>query len=526
MTGGAFKNSSNLLGRRREIEELEETCSKALVQIEKIQNELALKESLAQEKKGELEQLKTRLQKLALQENTIRMNISQLEDKKAEIADSSGDLVREHGQLEEQVKEIAQSRSVLEDDTLGLELKNSQANKEIEEKSLCLEDAKKERETAAAALSAIQMETANLTQKQDFIKENTIRVRGEIRKLEEEFLSLKAGSGSSEQIILGKKQEIEQIREQISCARTRMEELEAVIAGHTARKEAMASEQKGFFARREELTARLAELDKDMFRVQAGQEKLEEKLEASTSYMWTEYEMTFSTALELKKEEYQSAPQVRKRIDELKARIKGLGNINVNSIEDYKEVSERYEFMKTQYEDLTQAQGELEKIIEELDMGMRRQFQEKFAEIRAEFDKVFRELFGGGRGTLELMEDEDILEAGIQIIAQPPGKKLQNMMQLSGGEKALTAISLLFAIQNLKPSPFCLLDEIEAALDDSNVDRFAGYLHKLIKNTQFIVITHRRGTMMAADRLYGITMQEKGVSTLVSVNLIADDLEN
>ena len=526
MTGGAFKNSSNLLGRRREIEELEETCSKALVQIEKIQNELALKESLAQEKKGELEQLKTRLQKLALQENTIRMNISQLEDKKAEIADSSGDLVREHGQLEEQVKEIAQSRSVLEDDTLGLELKNSQANKEIEEKSLCLEDAKKERETAAAALSAIQMETANLTQKQDFIKENTIRVRGEIRKLEEEFLSLKAGSGSSEQIILGKKQEIEQIREQISCARTRMEELEAVIGGHTARKEAMASEQKGFFARREELTARLAELDKDMFRVQAGQEKLEEKLEASTSYMWTEYEMTFSTALELKKEEYQSAPQVRKRIDELKARIKGLGNINVNSIEDYKEVSERYEFMKTQYEDLTQAQAELEKIIEELDMGMRRQFQEKFAEIRAEFDKVFRELFGGGRGTLELMEDEDILEAGIQIIAQPPGKKLQNMMQLSGGEKALTAISLLFAIQNLKPSPFCLLDEIEAALDDSNVDRFAGYLHKLIKNTQFIVITHRRGTMMAADRLYGITMQEKGVSTLVSVNLIADDLEN
>ena len=263
-----------------------------------------------------------------------------------------------------------------------------------------------------------------------------------------------------------------------------------------------------------------------MFRVQAGQEKLEEKLEASTSYMWTEYEMTFSTALELKKEEYQSAPQVRKRIDELKARIKGLGNINVNSIEDYKEVSERYEFMKTQYEDLTQAQAELEKIIEELDMGMRRQFQEKFAEIRAEFDKVFRELFGGGRGTLELMEDEDILEAGIQIIAQPPGKKLQNMMQLSGGEKALTAISLLFAIQNLKPSPFCLLDEIEAALDDSNVDRFAGYLHKLIKNTQFIVITHRRGTMMAADRLYGITMQEKGVSTLVSVNLIADDLEN
>ena len=164
-------------------------------------------------------------------------------------------------------------------------------------------------------------------------------------------------------------------------------------------------------------------------------------------------------------------------------------------------------------------------IIEELDIAMRKQFEEQFAKIAKEFDSVFKQLFGGGKGTLELLEDEDILEAGIRIIAQPPGKKLQNMMQLSGGEKALTAIALLFAIQNLKPSPFCLLDEIEAALDDSNVTRFAKYLHKLTKHTQFIVITHRRGTMTAADRLYGITMQEKGVSTLVSVNLLEDELE-
>ena len=159
-------------------------------------------------------------------------------------------------------------------------------------------------------------------------------------------------------------------------------------------------------------------------------------------------------------------------------------------------------------------------IIEELDTAMRKQFTEQFARIAKEFNEVFRQLFGGGKGTLELMEDEDILEAGIRIIAQPPGKKL-----LSGGEKALTAISLLFAIQNLKPSPFCLLDEIEAALDDNNVDRYAQYLHKLTKHTQFIVITHRRGTMAAADRLYGITMQEKGVSTLVSVDLLEDQLE-
>lgn len=189
-------------------------------------------------------------------------------------------------------------------------------------------------------------------------------------------------------------------------------------------------------------------------------------------------------------------------------------------------MAERYEFLKNQHDDLVSARDKLITVIEELDKNMREQFTTKFEEIKIEFDKVFRQLFGGGKGTIELDPEADILDAAITIISQPPGKKLQNMMQLSGGEKALTAICLLFAIQNLKPSPFCLLDEIEAALDDSNVDRYAKYLHKLTKNTQFIVITHRRGTMAAADRLYGITMQEKGVSTLVSVDLIENQLDD
>ena len=181
--------------------------------------------------------------------------------------------------------------------------------------------------------------------------------------------------------------------------------------------------------------------------------------------------------------------------------------------------------MKNQCDDLSASEVTLGGIIEELDTGMRKQFNEQFGRIQTEFNSVFRELFGGGSGRLELVEDEDVIEAGIRIISQPPGKKLQNMMQLSGGEKALTAIALLFAIQNLKPSPFALLDEIEAALDDSNVTRFARYLHKLTSNTQFIVISHRRGTMVSADRLYGITMMEKGVSSLVSVNMVEKDLD-
>ena len=269
----------------------------------------------------------------------------------------------------------------------------------------------------------------------------------------------------------------------------------------------------------------MADLDKECFRLNSRKESYEEASDKQINYMWDEYELTYGHALELRNPNLTDISYMKRQIQELKNEIKKLGTVNVNAIEDYKTVSERYEFLKGQHDDLVEAEATLVQIVDELDAAMRKQFKEQFAKIAEEFNCVFKQLFGGGKGTLELMEDEDILEAGIKIIAQPPGKKLQNMMQLSGGEKALTAIALLFAIQNLKPSPFCLLDEIEAALDDNNVGRYAKYLHKLTEHTQFIVITHRRGTMVAADRLYGITMQEKGVSTLVSVDLLEDELD-
>ena len=292
-------------------------------------------------------------------------------------------------------------------------------------------------------------------------------------------------------------------------------------------KEELSQKNKAFLDKREELSKNINELKMECFRLSGRKEKLTENIDNYTNYMWEQYELTYHSALSLKTQTELTIPGMKAKISEIKKQIKSLGSVNVNAVEQYKEVSERYELLTTQHDDLIEAAKVLEKIIEELDIEMRKQFEEQFSEIRNRFDKVFKELFGGGRGTLELMEDEDILTAGIKIIAQPPGKKLQNMMQLSGGEKALTAIALLFAIQSLKPSPFCLLDEIEAALDDSNVGRYADYLHKLTKDTQFIVITHRRGTMNAADILYGITMQEKGVSTLVSVSLLDEkDIAN
>ena len=226
---------------------------------------------------------------------------------------------------------------------------------------------------------------------------------------------------------------------------------------------------------------------------------------------------------DLKKEDFIMSASVKESRD-IRNRIRELGEVNVGSIKEYESVSERYRFLTEQRDDILTAMEELQTIISDMDATIKTKFKENFDQIVENFEVIFHELFGGGHAELRMEDENNPLESGIDIIAQPPGKKLQNMMQMSGGEKALTAIALLFAIQALKPSPFCLLDEIEAALDDSNVSRFASYLNKLTKNTQFIVITHRRGTMTAADRLYGITMQEKGVSTLVSVDLIEHDL--
>lgn len=525
MTGGAFKNTSNLLGRKREIEELEALCEGAVVQVEKLQYQLHDAENAIEDDQKLLEAQKASIHELYLNQNTLRMNKSQAEEKRQEIVDGYQDLVRENRQLEAQIVQINGSLADLNQDIAALEDRDARFQNEIKDFSLLLEQERQKRDAWNSKEAQLNLEYANIAQRDAFLAENNGRILSEVRKLKEEEQSLQEGNKQSAAAVTDKLACIRGIEEQLKDNCIALETLQASIREQSEARETTFDSQRQFFQKREELNARISKLDKDLFRLQNQKEKLDERMENLVNYMWTEYELTYSSAAELFREDLGELPDIKKQIEQLKAAIRSLGNVNVNAIEDYKEISERYEFMSGQHDDLVKSEETLLHIIEELDTGMRQQFEEKFREIRAEFDRVFKELFGGGRGTLELVEGEDILEAGIQIVSQPPGKKLQNMMQLSGGEKALTAIALLFAIQNLKPSPFCLLDEIEAALDDSNVERFARYLHKLTRNTQFIVITHRRGTMTASDRLYGITMQEKGVSTLVSVNLIEEDLD-
>jgi chromosome segregation protein len=526
MSGGAFKNSSNLLGRRREIEELETSVAGNEKKLKSLETELSNAREKLSVVRNELEQLKTELQEKQLAENTSSMNLEAAERKQEELNRAYTNSKRESEEIEVSVLQINAEIDACKIALAESERHDKELTDKINSDNAKIEQNKAELAARQAEAEKRHIELANFSQQDTFAEENIKRVLREISRLNEEADEIKDSLGSADDEIREKKENIAKIGETIAAAEAKIAEYAGITAKEREERDKVQEKQRELFIRREEISGRINTLDKECLRISSRIEKIETMRDERIDYMWNEYELTLIRAAELRDESLNNSDVLRKSITVLKADIKKLGDVNVNAIEDYKEISERYIFLKTQHDDLITARDTLIKVIDELDTGMRTQFIEKFQEIKVEFDKVFKELFGGGRGTLELEEDVDILEAGIKIISQPPGKKLQNMMQLSGGEKALTAISLLFAIQNLKPSPFCLLDEIEAALDDSNVVRYAKYLHKLTKNTQFIVITHRRGTMAAADRLYGITMQEKGVSTLVSVDLIEDQLDD
>ena len=526
ISGGAFKNNSNLLGRRREMEELENKVKQFLKEIDQLLNEIEEIKAERNKLRLSLEEDKAALQKKFIEQNTARLNVIKAQERKEEASEGSMELKSEEREIEQQIQEIKLSKQEIQKELEDSELLEQKVEQQIRKFQVELEEKRKEESEQSAHVSEWDVEVEKMLQQQDFHQQNVNRIDGEIDRYAKELKEIEEGLKQNSEDTLNKQNSIVSIEQTIAASHTTQGDTEKKLKENIERKEQLSQKQKNFFKDREALAEKMTGLDKEVYRLNSQKEKFQESLEGQINYMWDEYEITLSDAAALRNEEMTDLSAMKKDIVSLKEQIKKLGDVNVNAIEDYKNLMERYQFLKTQHDDLVEAEKTLEGIIVELDTAMRKQFNEKFAEISKEFDKVFKELFGGGKGTLELMEDEDILEAGIRIIAQPPGKKLQNMMQLSGGEKALTAIALLFAIQNLKPSPFCLLDEIEAALDENNVTRFAKYLHKLTKYTQFIVITHRRGTMEKADRLYGITMQEKGVSTLVSVNLIDKELDD
>lgn len=520
MTGGAFKNNSSLLSRRREIEELEKREAGISQDLEQVKQ--SIRKGLEKDNKNReaQEQNQRLLQENYIVQNTEEIQLNRARQERTAKIETYQSYRKEGNVIEKQIIEIQQSLEELNQQLNWHEQENNRLEKEIGIVTEKTEILRKEEEEKGHLLETIRMEYSSNQQKSAFASENIKRIDREIQKLVEEQTALADHTEQALQMIQRKEFQIKEMEQHILESGKQIENQKKALETASLEREALTEQQRHAMQAREEGTDQILGLEKENFRLQSQKEKLEESLVDSVNYIWNEYELTQTEAATFFREAEIGLLERKRQIASLKTQIRNLGMVNVNAIEEFKEISERYLFLKEQHQDLIEAEKTLLQIIEELDQGMRVQFMEKFEAIRIEFNQVFQELFGGGTGTISLVEEEDILEAGIRIISQPPGKKLQNMMQLSGGEKALTAIALLFAIQNLKPSPFCLLDEIEAALDDSNVGRYAEYLHKLTADTQFIVITHRKGTMAAADRLYGITMQEKGVSTLVSVDLI------
>ena len=526
MSGGAFRNNSNLLGRKREMDSLQQQVEKRKEELDKvrlsIQDTNKEVEHCVQEaaKKGEL------LRELEVKKNTAAIKYEQAVETKEQKDKEYLHIAQDGKEIEDQKVMLESTLGQIEKDLSGAKDIRVQAENRIKELSAQLETDHDNQAKLQDELASVRMDVSAFQQKNNYISENIQRITTGIQELKASYEKFVQEQENSDGAVEQMQQAIQGLGEKSKELEQEIQVLLQEIDESRKKKEEMMESQKDFFEKRDKLMEHMNELNKENFRLESRKNNLEEKLEGKINYMWNEYELTYRNAMEYEVDESVSYTRMKANVGDTKTKIKRLGDVNVNAIEDYKNVSERYELLKGQHDDLIESEQALMKIIGDLDEEMRRQFTEKFAEIQQQFDKVFKELFGGGKGTLELVEEEDVLDAGITINAQPPGKKLGNMMQLSGGEKALTAIALLFAIQNLKPSPFCLLDEIEAALDDSNVKRYAKYLHKLTKNTQFIVITHRKGTMEAADVLYGITMQEKGVSTLVSVKLIEEQLDD
>ncbi|MDE6149182.1 MAG: hypothetical protein K2F81_03680 [Ruminococcus sp.] len=423
--------------------------------------------------------------------------------------------------LEECKSKIRQTQDELEDANKNL----SVIDKEIFEKEAEFElsqnkhnELKEKRELLAAELSDMRMKSIEVLKDREACRLSMEQIINTIESNSNDSGKLDEKIIQSETDIAVKRKEIERIKERMAGSDDRVAEIEKSIS--TARREhveldkqanLLRSQQKIKMEEKETLSAEITRLSERKISVTSDFDKL-------AGQLWDEYELTRSEATQ-RAEKFDNISDANRQLAELRGKIKALGNVNLGAIEEYAEVSERFEFMSGQLNDVIKSKTELEELIENLTENMKAIFTESFYKINDNFKKIFSELFGGGQGELVLSDLDNVLECGIDIKVEPPGKVIKNLMSLSGGEQAFVAIAIYFSILKVRPSPFCLLDEIEAALDDVNVSRYAQYLHKFTDTTQFITITHRRGTMEEADVLYGVTMQENGISKLLKMNM-------
>lgn len=525
MSGGSTNKSSGILSRGNEIKKLEAEIveldakikenSKNLEQYEADFNSAKVQLSsylpLLREYendvlilKNTLEHLENTLKNSGQSENALEIELKQINEQLAISGDDIAKLISEIRQLENEITELNDKAGELESEYEEISKLKDEKSKELMDETLRLrtleKDIQNEKNSINLLMASVEVNASNITQKLQDKEQYNVKNQELSDKIEE------------------KKAKIEELKK-VS------EDIKKEIEGIEKEKEGIVEGLKGIQNANKDLTDRMMILQQEFSKAENKLMKLNMEAENIINKLWDDYELTTTTAKEMRIE-IDNVKETTVRVMDLRSKIKSLGSVNVDAIEEYKSTKERFDFLSSQKSDLEASQDNLNKVIASVQELMEEHFQKQFEEINKSFSHVFRELFGGGKGRLYLSDPQDVMESGIEIEVQLPGKGLQNINLYSGGEKSFIAIALLFAILEVKPTPFCILDEIDAALDDVNVSRFATYLKNYLAQTQFIVITHRRGTMEASNIMYGVTMQEKGVSKLLSLHIddVTDDM--
>ncbi len=518
ITGGSVtKKTVNILGRGREIERLEKEIKNLKEKISSLEKEKNEYESSIEDILEAATSLEKELQEIdityatekqkvvAIDENINRLQnrLNKLKEELEIINTNKKELTRNTEEETQKLEDISkETQSLIKIINEFAEL-NKDNQKYIDDLNFDITNLK-------ISVTSFDESEASIQEIQDRINFDISNTKKSIENKIIQIEQIKNDNKKQDELINETRQKIEQIKEEVENSWSKIEELKNVRIEKNEKLQKQEDDINSKFHTIEDLKSQIVKLE-------VKQSKQEEEINEIINKMWEEYELTPNTVENYKKPENVALTQ--KNVNSLRNDIRNLGSINIDSIEEYKTLKQRYDFMCEQRVDLEDTMAKLRKIIQDMTSIMKQQFKEKFEIINKNFSEVFKELFGGGNASLTLDDENNILECGIEITVQPPGKKLQNMMLLSGGEKAFTAIALLFAILKINPAPFCVLDEIEAALDDVNVYRYAEYLKKFSEKTQFLVITHRKGTMEAADTVYGVTMEENGISKLLSMKL-------
>ena len=518
ITGGSvMKKTVNILGRGKEIEKLQKEIETLKLKIQKLENE---KEEFEESIEGILElvsNLERELQEIEIDYATKKQKVLSIDENIQKLENRLNKLKQEQTNLEQSKTEALQNKEKIQNEIGEIISKNEELSKIITEFAELNKDDQKYIDDLNFDITNLKISVSSFDESEASIQEIQERINQELNNSN---ISIENKQRQIEQIVIEnqnlqktieeKLAQIEEVKDKVKNSSSKIEELKKERTEKSSKLSKQEDEITSKFKVIEDLKGQLVKLD-------VKKSKIDEDINTIINKMWEEYEITPNTAGEYQKPE--NVQLTQRRVNQLRTEIRELGSVNVDSIEEYKNLKDRYDFMSEQRLDLENTMAQLRKIINDMTQIMKDQFNEKFKIINKNFGEVFAELFGGGKAEVKLEDESNILECGIEITVQPLGKKLQNMMLLSGGEKAFTAIALLFAILKINPAPFCVLDEIEAALDDVNVFRYAEYLKKFTEHTQFLVITHRKGTMEAADTVYGVTMEESGISKLLSMKL-------